>query len=54
MTYIVNNNFSIVCYYWQSGAFINGYHDNFVQALNDLINQYGPPHKVEASVLNDS
>lgn len=54
MTYHINNNFSIVCYYWDSGAYISGYHSDFEEELAAFIKQYGTPCRIASSIINDA
>lgn len=52
MTYLINNNFSIICYHWENGAYISGNHFAFEQELINLINQFGYPYKIINSIFN--
>ena len=53
MDYIINNNFSAICYHWNNGAFINGYHYDFEEDLAKLISQFGLPVKIVKSIINE-
>ena len=52
MTYIINNNFSIICYHWSNGAYISGNHFDFENDLNNFISQFGYPNKITSSIVN--
>lgn len=50
MNYNINNNFSIVCYYWCNGAYVSGHHSSFEEALAYMIKQYGHPSLIKRAL----
>ncbi len=45
--------FERICYHWDNGAYISGFHIDFHHDLSKLINQFGYPTKITRSKLND-